>query len=61
MSVVGGDAKAPELLGVVVLLDCPERGTAESRAFMGELTRDQRKRAAAELLRIAEGFSDEDS
>lgn len=55
------DAESSELLGVIVLLECAEQGTAESRSFMGLLTRDQRRMVRQELLKIADEYESEDS
>lgn len=53
----GAEPKPAELLGVIVLMDDPEKGRAESRLFVGEWAPAQRERAAQELRKIADDFA----
>jgi hypothetical protein len=58
MEVRSSDAKAPELLGVIVLLERPAQDCAESQSFLGRLSKSQRDRAANELRRLADEVSE---
>jgi hypothetical protein len=58
MEVRSSDAKAPELLGVIVLIERPAQECAESQSFLGNLSQSQRDRAASELRRIADAVEE---
>lgn len=59
METQGIETKPAELLGVIVLLDGPEKGAAQSRVFRDRWTPDQRDRAVRELQKLADDFAGE--